>query len=98
MTTHHLKTWPEPFADLVARRKTFELRRDDRNYQVGDVLHLQEWNPNNRRYTRAWVAAEVTHVLRGPSGVAFGLQPGYCVLSLHVTERTALASASGGAA
>jgi hypothetical protein len=44
MTTHHLKTHPAPFADVEAGRKTFEIRKDDRGYKVGDTLVLEEWD------------------------------------------------------
>lgn len=45
LRTHRLKTWPGPFAALLEGTKTFELRRDDRGYAVGDVLDLIEWDP-----------------------------------------------------
>lgn len=45
MTTHELKTWPEPFAAMVDGRKAFEIRRDDRNFAVGDALLLREYEP-----------------------------------------------------
>jgi hypothetical protein len=43
--THDLKTWPEYYKDVAAGVKTFELRRSDRNYQVGDTLLLREFAP-----------------------------------------------------
>ena len=43
--THELKTWPEFFTETRAGRKKFELRRNDRDFQVGDQLLLKEWNP-----------------------------------------------------
>lgn len=45
MTTHELKTWPDPFAAIVSGRKRFEYRRDDRGYAIGDSLRLREWTP-----------------------------------------------------
>lgn len=42
-TTVKLKLWPVFFKD--AHRKPFELRRNDRGFQVGYVLHLCEWDP-----------------------------------------------------
>lgn len=45
MTIHDLKTWPEPFAAVVAGDKTHEARKNDRDYQVGDVLRLREFKP-----------------------------------------------------
>ena len=48
---HELKCWPEYFQEIWEYRKTFELRVNDRNYQVGDLLHLREWNPTTKEYT-----------------------------------------------
>jgi hypothetical protein len=45
MKTHDLKTWPDYFEALIERRKTFELRQNDRDFQVGDMLNLQEFHP-----------------------------------------------------
>ena len=42
---HELKVWPAYYERLVDGTKTFEVRKDDRGYQVGDVLVLREWNP-----------------------------------------------------
>lgn len=42
---HNLKTWPEYFRAVRNREKTFELRFNDRDFKVGDVLLLQEFNP-----------------------------------------------------
>lgn len=40
---HHLKILPEYFEAHRNGTKTDELRVDDRNYAVGDVLVLEEW-------------------------------------------------------
>jgi hypothetical protein len=45
MTEHDLKTWPEYYDDVAQGNKPFEYRLNDRNYAVGDVLHLREWVP-----------------------------------------------------
>lgn len=41
---HDLKTAPEHFAAILSGLKTAELRKDDRNFAVGDTLLLREWN------------------------------------------------------
>jgi hypothetical protein len=43
--THELKTWPEFFEEVRNGNKPFEYRLNDRDYKVGDVLHLREWVP-----------------------------------------------------
>ncbi len=84
--THELKIWPEFYRALVAGTKTFEARRDDRGFQVGDWLVLKEWEPTRSSYTGQSVAGKVTYILRGPG---FGVEAGHVIMSLaHVTRRT----------
>lgn len=45
MRTHHLKIWPEYFAAVECGSKTFEFRKNDRNFHFGDNIVLQEWDP-----------------------------------------------------
>ncbi len=60
---HQLKTWPEPFQAQLDGRKTFEVRLNDRQYQVGDTLWLEEWDPGTRLYTGRRLYVRVTYVL-----------------------------------
>jgi hypothetical protein len=41
-----LKTWPEYFAAIESGSKTFEVRKNDRNYKPGIALCLREWVPD----------------------------------------------------
>lgn len=77
--THELKVWTELWQDLVAGRKTFEVRKDDRGFAVGDTLILKEWQPMLERYTGKELVVTVTYLL--PGG-AFGIEPGYVVMSI----------------
>jgi hypothetical protein len=43
---HHLRCWPAYFADVRRGDKPFEIRRADRDFQVGDVVLLEEWDPD----------------------------------------------------
>lgn len=45
VATHELKTWPAPFQGVWEGLKSFELRKDDRGYALGDHLRLLEWTP-----------------------------------------------------
>lgn len=84
MRTHELKTWPSFFAALLDGTKTFEVRRNDRDFAVGDILVLAEWDPAIAGvmpvgYTKREVRRAVTYVLRGGE---FGIEAGFCVLGL----------------
>jgi hypothetical protein len=76
---HKLKTWPDYFHALE-RGKNFEVRRDDRGFQKGDVLWLREFNPKLRVYTGNGHFARITYILTGGQ---FGIEPGYVVLGLE---------------
>jgi hypothetical protein len=43
--THLLKIWPQYYCRLVDGTKTFEVRKNDRGFQPGDYVCLQEWDP-----------------------------------------------------
>ena len=59
---HYLKTLPSYFLAQEQGIKPFEVRRSDRNFQVGDILHLQEFVPPDT-YTSRELLREVTYVL-----------------------------------
>lgn len=42
---HELKCWPEYYQGIVNKIKTFEIRKNDRNFQVNDQLVLREFEP-----------------------------------------------------
>ena len=77
---HELKTWPEYFQEVFMDHKKFELRKDDRNYQVGDHLILKEWEMKGHYFTGRELARVVTYILR--DAPEFGLQEGYVLMSI----------------
>ncbi len=76
--THELKILPEFFQAVKRGDKRFELRKKDRNYQVGDMLILQEWTGGE--YTGESIARFITYVYIGKG--KYGLAEGYCVLGI----------------
>ncbi len=44
-TTHYLKAWPVYFNQMITGAKPFDVRLDDRGFQVGDGVVLQEYDP-----------------------------------------------------
>lgn len=61
MKTHKLKTWPWYFNQSVEGRKLFELRKNDRNYKVGDFVILEEWSPVGGQYTGRSAKFKITY-------------------------------------
>lgn len=60
MTTHTVKSWPQFFQAIKAGKKLHDLRRSDRDYQVGDTLILQEYDPIRGEYTGDQITCEIT--------------------------------------
>lgn len=60
--THELKTWPEYFQAIFENKKTFELRVNDRNYQVGEILLLREFDPETKQYSGREIKRYVTYI------------------------------------
>lgn len=79
MTIHYLKTWPDYFKDICSGVKTFEFRKNDRDYQVGDTLILQEYDPDTDEYSGREADRLVTVVY---DGLPFGLESGYCLMGI----------------
>lgn len=78
--THELKTWPKAFQAVWYGKKAYELRKNDRDYQVGDYLHLREWDKENG-YSGRGLLVEVTYMSKGPD---WGLPKGMCVMSIRI--------------
>lgn len=78
--THDLKTWPVVFDALLTRAKSFEVRRDDRDFAVGDLLLLREWDNAAGEYTGRSMRALVTYLLPGGQ---FGIELGYVCMSIR---------------
>lgn len=74
---HQLKVLPEYFEAVVKDEKTFELRKDDRGYQVGDFVTLLEWDGENFTGRRIGMV-KIRYILRNCP--EYGLMNGYCIL------------------
>jgi hypothetical protein len=84
---HELKVWPEFFEPLQSGVKTFDLRRNDRGFKLGDMLHLREWSPDSPGgYTGRELHKRICYKLDGVGTGAIspliGLLRGYCILGL----------------
>lgn len=94
---HNLKTWTQFFDQIVVGYKRFEVRKNDRDFQVGDYLMLQDWDPVKFNYTGRVLLVQVTYKMDGGS---FGLEPGYCIMSISTpaefVEALGWATTAGG--
>lgn len=85
---HHLKTWPEYFGRVKNGDKPFEIRKNDRDFHVGDEVLLKEFVPENyyedqaqgEYFTGQICHRKITYILNGGQ---FGIESGYCVLGLQ---------------
>lgn len=74
---HHIKCETEYFQAVEKWTKKFELRKNDRNYQILDIIYLREsvwWVLTGRE--SPWLV--ITYILHG--GV-YWLDPEYCILN-----------------
>jgi hypothetical protein len=82
---HELKCWPCYFEAVWTGSKGFEIRKGDRGFLPGDVLHLNEWDQDTKKYTGRELTAKVSYVLQGGR---MGIEEGYVVLSITRLQRS----------
>lgn len=80
---HELKILPEYFAAVKDGSKTFEIRKNDRDYMVGDYILLKEYDKNTG-YTGNEILVEITYMIT--SEQFDGLKDGYCVLGIELLD------------
>lgn len=78
---HDLKILPEYFAAVKNGTKTFELRKDDRNYRVDDMLLLSKWSPEFGYFSDI-LMTRIVYILKDVPG----LEPGHVVLGISSTR------------
>lgn len=81
---HNLKTLPEYFIQYLIGNKTFEVRKNDRRFKVGDTVILEEYVPENDTdgtdgYTGRHIKTVITYIFPGGE---YGLSKEYSILSL----------------
>lgn len=77
---HELKTWPRFFNVILTGEKTFEVRRNDRDFQPGDYLILKEYDPHKKEYTGRQIKKYVPYILYDDTYQ--GVEEGHVVMSL----------------
>lgn len=93
---HTLKTLPNYWDAVERGEKPFEVRRDDRGFQKGDILVLRRMRKNMfgsayeedvSGHTYRDLRREITYVLTGGQ---FGIEPGFVVLGLREPDQDLL--------
>ena len=79
---HKLKLVQPFFDDVWIGSKTFEIRKNDRDYKVGDILTLCEYNEVNQKETDRYIVAEITYILKE----YFSISNGFVVMSIDVLQ------------
>jgi len=79
---HKIKAWPEYFKPVKAGIKNFEVRENDRNYAVGDILIIDEYDPETNTYTGDSCTRKITYILQNDSFVSAG----FVVMGLEAPE------------
>jgi hypothetical protein len=60
--THDLKSWVGLFEPFLNGTKTHDLRVMDRDFHVGDVCRVREWEPILRKYTGRELFYQITYI------------------------------------
>lgn len=87
MKTHVAKSWPRFFTQVLAGIRMHELRRNDRDYQVGDRIELREYNPESGAFTGRMCTVEVTSMTSAQEPCAVSeeaLHRDFCILSVRL--------------
>lgn len=75
--THELKILPHHFKDILLNDKRCEIRKNDRDFKVGDTLILQEWDQD---YSGKEIEAEVMHI------ETYMQKENYVVISINIKK------------
>lgn len=83
---HQLKIIPKYFKEIVDGNKNFEVRKNDRNYKIGDTLILKEYDPIKKNFTGNYAKTTVMYILKDKD-FPIGIKEGYCIMGIHLQNR-----------
>ncbi len=87
---HELKSWVGLYEPIADGRKKHDLRDMDRDYQVGDICLLREYEPVTKEYTGRSCLVRITYITSGKHGHCafspFAMHPGMGILSIERVE------------
>lgn len=76
---HYIKCEKEFFSDVVGGYKSFEIRKNDRDYQPGDDIVLREYDKELAELTGREIRVSIIYFLADYPGI----EPGYCILGIE---------------
>jgi hypothetical protein len=76
---HELKIWPQYFCRVEDGSKTFEVRKNDRGFQPGDVVVLREYDPTEITHEELLPMGQIHEYKRpiGYTGKSLTFRVGY---------------------
>lgn len=77
---HELKILPKDYKAVWYGEKTFEVRKDDRDFKIGDILILKEYE--NGEYTGKQCHATISYILGRNEDEKQFVPEGYVILAL----------------
>ncbi|MBS3648738.1 DUF3850 domain-containing protein [Pseudaminobacter sp. 19-2017] len=82
---HTMKSWPAFFREMIAGKKTHDVRKKDRDFKVGQVIRLEEYEPFGGGYSGRSADFEITYITSNDTPCAMSsvvLDRDHCILSL----------------
>ena len=79
-----LKILPDYFWEVINNRKTFEIRKNDKNFKINELIKLREYENENDKYTGGYAIVKILYILDGGS---YGLDKEHCVFSFDLREQ-----------
>ena len=78
---HQIKISPKFFKDVCSGIKQFELRFNDRQYKVGDLVQMMEFEKDE--YSGLFVIVEITYMIENYNGLSIG----YCIFGFKIITK-----------
>lgn len=76
---HYIKCEKDFFNDVVEGYKSFEIRKNDRDYQAGDDIVLREYDKEAAELTGRELRVSIIYFLDDYPGI----EQGYCILGIE---------------
>lgn len=87
MATHRVKSWSHFFDAIQNGSKKHDLREDDRNFKVGDIVVLERYDNIKGEYTGETLNTKITYITSRATPCAFSsvvLDRNFVILSLEI--------------